>query len=122
MMMPGIPCHVKTSKNLSNNMILNFPRVPRLIVDTAIYVPNNNVYFIFKNLLPRYLVIFPLIVLPGPEPPGGFKYAKGRNEDCYFIYSFSTVESSKITSVQCLQFIDCSSDISSFVIIGEILL
>lgn len=59
MVMPGTPCHVGASWNLLDDMILNISRVPGLSVDAAILVPNSNVYFVFNNLLPRYLVIFP---------------------------------------------------------------
>lgn len=59
MVMPGTPCHVGASCCLLGDMIMNISRVPGLTVEAAILMPNSNVYFVFKNLLPRYLVIFP---------------------------------------------------------------
>lgn len=57
--MPGTLCHIGASWSLLDDMIMNISRVPELTVEAAILVPNSNVYFVFKNLLPRYLVIFP---------------------------------------------------------------
>lgn len=59
MVMPSTPCYVGASWSLLDDRITNISRVPGLTVEAAILVPNSNVYFVFKNLLPRYLVIFP---------------------------------------------------------------
>lgn len=59
MVMPSTPCYVGASWSLLDDMLMNISRVPGLTVEAAILVPNSNVYFVFKNLLPRYLVIFP---------------------------------------------------------------
>lgn len=59
MVMPSAPCYVGASWSLLDDRIMNISRVAGLTVEAAILVPNSNVYFVFKNLLPRYLVIFP---------------------------------------------------------------
>lgn len=92
----GSCCHGEAPTFLGDrrtDRLLHLHRVPELALGTAsscvILVLMATVFIIFAGAFSQLPRDFSVIVPPTrSEPPAGFKYLRGRNQDGYFIYNF----------------------------------